>query len=126
MHQQSEDVQGLLKASMQIMEHMNESGGDAEQVQGIRQALKEASGRLSSGGSNADGAFVEAERMVSDMLQQERSTYEAATGGSPDAFEAKSLDDQLHEEHSYHEKVDYKSLQKVQENLAKIRSLSQQ
>lgn len=119
-----ERVHELLDASIQIIDHMEESGAAASQVQQIKQAMQQQADQLSSGTNeslhNIQSSISQITRMVAQLEEQTLTSYNEATGNSMEQFEMKSLDDQLHASHAYNEKIDYKSMKKVKQNLEEI------
>lgn len=118
----------LVDASIQIIDHMEESGATATHVQQIKHALQQQAGQLSN---SAGGSFTHLESSIGEIVQmveqlegQARESYNDVTGNAIEQFEMKSLNDQLHASHAYNEKIDYKSLKKVRSNLEEVRSLA--
>lgn len=129
MHQKNERIRELLEASIQIAEHMNESGNTGSQIEQMKQMLRQQLNSVSGGngqfGQNAQGlsaAMAQIEQMAEELQQHEWQAYSAETEGHPAQFESLSFEDQLGQTQAYHEKIDYKSLKKIKQNLEQIRS----
>ncbi|TCZ75190.1 hypothetical protein E0485_18785 [Paenibacillus albiflavus] len=126
MGQSAERVRELLDASIQIIDHMEENGAAASKVQQIKQALQQQADQMSSSSSSQGTSSIDQILQLVNQLEDETGTsYQQATGGGVEQFESKSLDEQLHASQAYHEKIDYKSMKKVKENLEQILTLSQ-
>lgn len=126
MENKVERVRELLDASIQIIDHMEESGETASQVQRIKQAMQQQLGQLSNGtNGSADriqSSISKITQMVAQLEEQTLDSYQEATGNAMEQFEMKSLDEQLHASHAYREKIDYKSMKKIKQNLEEIES----
>jgi len=127
-HHENERIRELLLASIQIAEHMEENGSTQEQVTQIMQDLRQLESRLSSGSGPVSSEFTSAiasvEMNVDQLRQHEGAAYGEATDGDPAKYESQSLEAQLEQSQAYHEKIDFKSLKKIKENLEQIRSMA--
>ncbi|MCQ6557422.1 hypothetical protein [Paenibacillus mendelii] len=125
-HQQNERIQELLDACIQIAEHMNESGLTQNQVDQMKQELRNQIDHISSGSaitSDFSSAIAQLDQSVEELRQKEASAYRSETGGNPEHFESQFFEDQLEQSQAYHQKIDYKSLDKIKSNLEQIRNL---
>lgn len=127
MNQNDERIRELLEASIQIAEHMHEIGSAREQIEQIKQLLRQQADAISSNNeqhaSSLRNSLVEVEQLIEELQQHEWQAYHAETDGNPAQFESQSLEDQLQQAQAYHEKIDYKSLEKIKDNLEHIRSM---
>jgi methyl-accepting chemotaxis protein len=125
-----ERVRELLDASIQIIDHMEESGETASQVKQIKQAMQQQLRQLSSGTivstDHLQSSISQITQMVAQLEDQTLDSYNEATGNAMEQFEMKSLDEQLHASHAYHEKIDFKSMKKIKQNLEEIKRLPKQ
>jgi hypothetical protein len=127
-HQDNERIRGLLLASIQIAEHMEESGSIQDQVAQMMQRMRQQAENLSDGAGPVSAEFsdeiAQVEQIVDRLRQHEREAYGEETDDNPARYESQSLEAQLDQSQAYHEKVDFKSLKKIKENLEQIRSIS--
>lgn len=123
-------LEELTQASLQILEHFQSDGTMQENAEKIRSALEDQRQRLAECRQNASQLHAAAgglkqrlsdcERLCAEMEQQQKAEYKRQAGGSLERFESKPLDDQLKAEEAYHDKIDYKSLVKLRENIGKM------
>lgn len=120
-------IEELMDASLQILNHMEVQSADAQQWQELTEQLKQQKYRLQAI-SGADQPSMQSFKQTLAGLQQQavklerhlQQDYQNATDQGVDAYEAQSLDEQLHNEKAYHGKIDDKSAVKLIENLAKV------
>jgi len=118
-----ERIHQLLDASIQIVDHMDESDGLANQLEQIRQLLKAEAGKAARGEAVSESQLAKAEQLTADLEGSAQEDYRNETDGSPASYEALSLDEQRDQAQAYHEKIDFLSLKKVKENLQQLRRL---
>jgi hypothetical protein len=107
---------------------MEESGSTQDQVAQIMQKMRQQVENLSDGAGPVSAEFsdkiAQVEQIVDRLRQHEREAYGEETDDNPARYESQSLEAQLDQSQAYHEKVDFKSLKKIKENLEQIRSIS--
>ncbi|GIP33221.1 hypothetical protein [Paenibacillus sp. J2TS4] len=124
-------VQEWMDACQQILDHMEVPSSAQAQVEQMRSLLnteREKLGAVHSAAPDTSSASLESlksnltelERLNEQLLAMTEQRYSEATGNAMATFESQSLNQQLHEEQAYHGKIDFKSSQKLQENLKKI------
>ncbi|GAB6991727.1 hypothetical protein [Paenibacillus pini] len=127
MNQATERIQDLLNASIQIIDHMEESGETASQVKQIKQMLQQQTAQLTNGSiqslESLNPSLAQVLRVVNQLQQETEQKYSEATGNATEQFEAKEIEKQLQFPAAYHEKIDYKSLHKISLNLEEAQSL---
>lgn len=118
-----ERIHQLLDASIQIVDHMQESGSVADQLERIKQLLDGEAGKAARGEAVSESRLAQAEQMTAELESSAQEDYRDETAGSPASYEALSLSEQREQDQAYHEKIDYLSLKKVKENVKQIRNL---
>jgi len=125
MGQHNDRIQELLEASIQIADHMKESGQAGQQIEQLKQLLHtQVQQSIGNGGDSAwelHGKLVQAEQLLEGLERHAEESYEDKTGGDTAEYEAKSLYEQQQYVQAYHEKIDYLSLKKIRNNLDQIR-----
>jgi hypothetical protein len=132
-----ERIEELLNESAQIMDHLILDGSDqptAEQLnEEIRQQLRTVSEMIRHGNAQ-EVSSAESVRQAVDNIRRQlgrlraeiRDQYEQSTNNAIETYEAKAIEEQQENPEAYHDKIDYKSLVKVEENLSKaMEQLSQ-
>ncbi|MFD0710911.1 hypothetical protein [Paenibacillus sp. GCM10027626] len=105
------DIQDLLEASAQIIDHMHESGVEKEQAERLQQLLHAQMNLLSSGATKEEFAHQLSELI--DAADHSKVLFRADERlPEPSSIEAKS-----------HDEIDQLSIAKVNSNLEKIRSM---
>ncbi|UVI32980.1 hypothetical protein [Paenibacillus spongiae] len=105
---------------------MHESGITQEQVEQIKQGLRNQVDRISNGAgitSEFSSALGQLEQTVEQLRQTEDDSYRIETDNNPARYESQFFEDQLEQSQAYHQKIDFKSLDKVKRNLEKVRNL---
>jgi len=125
--QHKDRIQELLEASIQIADHMNESGVAGQQIEQLKQLLhtqfQQATGVGGDPAWELHGKLVQAEQLLEGLERHAEESYVDETGGDTSEFEAKSLYEQRQYVQAYHEKIDYLSLKKIRNNLDQIRTI---
>jgi len=125
--QHNDRIQELLEASIQIAEHMKESGEIGKQIEQLKQLLhtqvQQGIGYGEDSAWELHGKLVQAEQLLEGLERHAEETYLDETGGDASEYEAKSLYEQRQYIQAYHEKIDYLSLKKIRSNLDQIRSI---
>ncbi len=119
-------VEQLLEASIQIADHMHESGIAATGVAQIKKLLQEQLLKMEHGGTAAlesDSKFLRLEQIMEGLIRSTREEYLEETAHAPNVYEAKPIKEQMLQEQAYHEKIDYLSLYKIKENIEQMRNL---
>ena len=117
-----ERIHQLLDASIQIVDHMDEGDGfAADQLEQIKRLLDEEASKAAKGEAVSESRIAQVEQLTVELEGSAQEDYWNETDGSPESYEALSLDEQRGQTQAYHEKIDFLSLKKVKENLKQIR-----
>ena len=131
--QQVNRLEELTQASLQILEHFHSGGAMQQQIETIRSALddrqrslaecRQDPSRLKAISGGLGGRLDDCEKLCAELERKQKADYEKQAGGNPERFEEKPLEDQLAAEEVYRDKIDYKSLVKLRENIGKMRDI---
>ncbi|MFD2114495.1 hypothetical protein ACFSTH_15780 [Paenibacillus yanchengensis] len=124
--QRTERMIELLQASKQITDHMERNDQAANQLMELNQLLQHLVAEMND--DHYDEKYLlerirQAKTIVANMENTAENNYLMETSGDIDKFESLSIEEQAENNDAYHEKIDYLSLKKVNENMDKIMTM---